>query len=54
MFLFVGTLLFAWIASLIAMKFYDLDKEKMLMIQNELQDRKDEVQAKKERAKENQ
>ncbi|GEK89493.1 Na+/melibiose symporter [Alkalibacterium putridalgicola] len=54
MFLFIGILLFAWIASLIAMKFYDLDKEKMLMIQNELQDRKDEVLAKKEKAKENQ
>ncbi|MER2064540.1 MAG: MFS transporter, partial [Alkalibacterium sp.] len=47
MFLFIGTLVFAWVVSLIAMHFYDLDKEKMLMIQNELQDKKDEVLAKK-------
>lgn len=47
MFLFVGTLVFAWVASLIAMHFYDLDKEKMLIIQNALQDKKDEVLASK-------
>ncbi|GAB2488742.1 MFS transporter [Alkalibacterium psychrotolerans] len=45
MFLYVGVLMFAWIASLVAMKFYDLDKEKMLTIQNDLQDKKDEVLA---------
>lgn len=45
MFLYVGVLMFAWIASLVAMKFYDLDKEKMLTIQNNLQDKKDEVLA---------
>lgn len=45
MFLYVGVLMFAWIASLVAMKFYDLDKEKMLTIQNDLQDKKEEVLA---------
>ncbi|GEK89491.1 Na+/melibiose symporter [Alkalibacterium putridalgicola] len=48
MFLFVGTLVFAWVASLIAMHFYDLDKDKMLIIQNELQDKKGEILAKKD------
>ena len=47
MFLFIGMLMFAWIASLVAMKFYDLDKEKMTEIQEVLEDRRQEVQKEK-------
>lgn len=43
MFLFVGILMFAWIASLIAMKFYDLDKEKMEEIQMEIETKRQEI-----------
>ncbi|SFB96953.1 Na+/melibiose symporter [Alkalibacterium subtropicum] len=48
MFLFVGTLMFAWIASLVAMKFYDLDKAKMEEIQAEIESRRQEVLKNKE------
>lgn len=48
MFLFVGTLMFAWIASLVAMKFYDLDKPKMEEIQAEIESRRQEVLRNKE------
>ena len=44
MFLWIGMLMFAWIASLVAMKFYDLDKEKMAIIQEELEERRQKVQ----------
>jgi Na+/melibiose symporter-like transporter len=37
MFLFVGTLLAAWIASLIAMKFYELDDKRMVEIQEAIE-----------------
>lgn len=53
MFLFFGMLMIAWIASLVAMKFYDLDKEKMEEIQTELQKRKDAVLAEKVDLQEN-
>ena len=43
MFLFFGMLMIAWVASLIAMKFYDLDKEKMEEIQEVLADRREEA-----------
>lgn len=49
LFLFVGVMMFAWIASLISMKFYELDKERMLEIQNGLADRRAEVQAQKKK-----
>lgn len=47
MFLFVGMLMFAWIASLVAMKFYDLDKEKMVEVQAAIEERRQAVQAEK-------
>lgn len=40
MFLFIGLLMAAWISSLIAMKFYDLDKDRMKEIQMELEQRR--------------
>ena len=43
MFLFFGMLMIAWVASLVAMKFYDLDKEKMEEIQEVLADRREEA-----------
>ena len=46
MFLFFGLLMAAWIISLVAMKFYDLDKEKMEEIQEVIEDRRQEVQQK--------
>ncbi len=41
-FLFIGTLMIAWIISLIAMKFYTLTKERMQEVQTELQKRREE------------
>lgn len=41
-FLFIGTLMIAWIISLVAMRFYPLTKEKMQEIQTELQRRREE------------
>lgn len=38
----------AWIASLIAMKYYELDKERMTEIQREIEKRKQEVLMKEE------
>lgn len=40
-FLFIGTLMIAWIISLVAMKFYPLSKDKMVEIQAELQKRRE-------------
>lgn len=40
MLLFIGMLMFAWIASLIAMKFYELDNDRMKEIQAELEKRR--------------
>ena len=40
MFLFIGMPMLGWIASLIAMKFYPLDKEKMEEVQAHLQELK--------------
>ena len=48
LFLFVGTMMIAWIASLVAMKYYELDRTRMIEIQNELADRREAVQLKKE------
>lgn len=39
-FLFVGMPILGWIASLIAMKFYPLDKEKMIEVQAKIAERK--------------
>lgn len=44
MFLFFGLLMAAWIISLVAMKFYDLDKEKMQEIQEVIEERRQDVQ----------
>ena len=38
MFLFIGMPMLGWIASIIAMKFYPLDKEKMEEIQAHIQE----------------
>lgn len=48
MFLFFGLLMAAWIISLIAMRFYELDKDRMVEIQNALEDRREEVQREQE------
>lgn len=48
LFLYIGMLMFAWIASLVAMKFYDLDKTRMQEIQLELESRREEVMENKE------
>ncbi|MFC4323736.1 MFS transporter [Litchfieldia salsa] len=40
MFLFVGTKLMAWISTIIAMRYYDLDKDRMEEIQVELEERR--------------
>ncbi|MFC4323737.1 MFS transporter [Litchfieldia salsa] len=40
MVLYIGFLMIAWIASLVAMKFYELDFKKMMEIQEELQSRR--------------
>ena len=40
MFLFIGMPMIGWIASLIAMKFYPLDKEKMDEVQQPIQELK--------------
>jgi Na+/melibiose symporter-like transporter len=45
MFLYVGVLMVAWIASLVAMKYYELSKERMQEIQIELQARREEVKS---------
>jgi len=42
LFLYIGMLMFAWIASLIAMKFYELDKTRMQEIQVELAARRED------------
>lgn len=47
MFLFIGVLMFAWIASLIAMKFYPLDRKMMNEIQIELARRKEQSSTRK-------
>ena len=44
MFLFFGILMVAWIVSLIAMNFYDLDKERMAEIQEGIEEKRQEVQ----------
>lgn len=44
MLLFIGLLIIAWTASLIAMKFYELDSERMAEIQEVLQERKNAEQ----------
>ncbi|WP_088104815.1 MFS transporter [Halalkalibacter urbisdiaboli] len=44
MFLFVGVKMAAWISTLVAMKFYDLDKERMDEIQKVLEERRDDTQ----------
>lgn len=44
MFLFIGMPILGWIASLVAMKFYPLDKEKMIEIQATLEEKRDEIQ----------
>lgn len=41
MFLYIGTVLIAWIITIIAMKFYPLTKEKMIEIQGELNARRE-------------
>lgn len=46
-FLFIGTLMIAWIISLVAMKFYPLSKDKMKEVQDELQKRREENLASK-------
>lgn len=43
MLLYIGFLMLAWIASLVAMKFYILDKEKMVEIQDVLRARREEA-----------
>ena len=48
MFLFIGTKLIAWISTLVAMKFYELDKERMDEIQGELEDRRRKVKVQAE------
>lgn len=45
MFLFVGMMILGWVASLIAMKFYELDDKRMAEIQMELADRRDAKKA---------
>ncbi|PRY83697.1 hypothetical protein [Alkalibacterium olivapovliticus] len=45
LFMFIGMLMVAWIASLVAMKFYDLDKEKMVEIQAVIEERRQKVKA---------
>lgn len=40
MFLFIGTPLIGWVCSLLAMKFYPLDKEKMIEVQEKIADMK--------------
>lgn len=45
MFLYVGVLMVAWIASLVAMKYYELSKERMQEIQTELQVRREEAKS---------
>ena len=45
MFLMFGVMVITWIISLIAMKFYDLDKERMEEIQTELKRRSEVVEA---------
>jgi Na+/melibiose symporter-like transporter len=45
MILFIGLLILGWIASLIAMKFYELDDKRMAEIQMELADRRDAKKA---------
>lgn len=39
MFLSIGIMLLAWIISLITMRFYELDKDRMIEIQEELEAR---------------
>ncbi|UJF16182.1 MFS transporter [Jeotgalibaca sp. MA1X17-3] len=46
--LFIGVMIIAWIASLVAMKYYELDRTRMMEIQNELADRREAVQLKKQ------
>lgn len=43
MFLFIGIPIIGWICSLIAMKFYPLDKEKMIEVQEKIADMKKET-----------
>ena len=43
MFLFIGIPIIGWIASLIAMKFYPLDQEKMIEVQAKIADMKKEA-----------
>lgn len=43
--LWLGILMFAWIASLIAMKYYKLDGEYMVKIQKEIADKKEKLMA---------
>lgn len=43
MFMSIGVLLISWIASLIAMRFYELDKDRMLEIGEEIEARKQEA-----------
>ncbi|MRH45108.1 glucuronide permease [Aquibacillus halophilus] len=43
MFLSFGVMMFAWIASLIAMKFYELDKDRMAEIEEAIEARRNEI-----------